>query len=114
MVREALEKGHPEMPEDDDALSIQLEGKSYAIDDFTLGEIEWIEDELGATLDEINPYSIKSAIRFVTVIRRRDNPKFTVDDARKLKLSLFEPPTEEPTVDKPKAATKRPTKRAAA
>ena len=98
------------MPEDNDALSIQLDGKSYAIDDFTLGEIEWIEDELGAALDEINPYSIKAALRFVTIIKRRDNPKFTVDDARKLKLSLFEAPP----AATPKAAARRPTKRAAA
>jgi hypothetical protein len=73
----------------DDDLKIVIEGKEYAIDDFKLGEIEWIEDELGATLDEINPYSIKAALRFVTVIKRRETPEFTVDDARELKLSVF-------------------------
>ena len=99
-----------EVMADDNDLKIVIEGKEYAIDDFTLGEIEWIEDELGATLDEINPYSIKAAIRFVTVIKRRDNPQFTVDDARGIKLSVFDQAEQKP----PKAAAKRPTKRAAA
>ncbi len=88
----------------DDAMTIQLDGKTYAIDDFELGELEWLEDELDCTLDEINPHSMKAGLRFVYLIKRRDDPDFTMDDARKLKLSIFSEPEEAPP------AAKRPTR----
>lgn len=91
---------------DDDAMTIQVEGKSYAIDDFELGELEWLEDELGCDLDEMNPNSMKAILRFVYLIKRRDNPDFTMDDARKLKLAVF--------TDEPPAPAKRPTRAAKA
>ena len=70
-------------------MSIQFEGKSYEIDDFELGDLEWLEDELGCALDEINPNSMKVAVRFVYLIKKRDDPSFTLDDARKLKLGVL-------------------------
>lgn len=91
-----------------DAMTIELEGKSYRIDDFELGELEWLEDELGVALDEINASSMKAALRFVYIIKKRDNPDFTLDDARKLKLSIFDDGEKE---DAPK---KRPTRARAA
>lgn len=92
-----------------DSMTIQLEGKSYAIEDFELGELEWLEDELGAPLDELKASSMKVAVRFVYLIKKRDNPGFTLDDARKLNLRVFDEPEEE----KP-ATGKRPTRKAAA
>lgn len=89
----------------DDAMTIHLEGKSYAIDDFELGELEWLEDELGCDLDEMNPNSMKAIVRFVYLIKRRENPDFTMDEARKLKLQVF---------NEPEPAAKRPTKAAKA
>ena len=53
-----------------DAMTIQLDGKTYSLDDFELGELEWLEDELGAPLDEINPSSMKVAVRFVYLIKK--------------------------------------------
>lgn len=73
----------------DDGLEFTLDGKDYPIDDFTLGEIEWLEDELGGSLDQVDLSSIKVVSRFITVIKRRDNPNFTLDDARALKLSVL-------------------------
>ncbi len=94
-----------------DIAEIQIEGKSYAIDDFELGELEWIEDELGCTLDEVDPHSMKAAVRFVYLIKRRDDPDFTLDDARKLKVSVFADP-EDARADETPAARKRPTRAA--
>jgi len=90
----------------DDAMTIQLEGKSFSIDDFELGELEWLEDELGVTLDEINPASMKAAVRFVYLIKKRENPNFTLEEARKLKLQVFADAEEKPA--------KRPTRAAKA
>ena len=84
----------------DDTMSIQLDGKSYSIDDFELGELEWLEDELGSTLDEINPSSMKAAVRFVYLIKKREDPEFTLDDARKLPLNVFSEPVPVPAVKK--------------
>lgn len=91
-----------------DALTIHLDGKAHSIDDFELGELEWLEDELGTTLDEINWNSMKAATRFVYIIKRRDDPTFTLDDARKIKLQAFNQPDPEPEP----AAKKRPTRAA--
>jgi len=91
-----------------DITEIQIEGKTYAIDDFELGELEWIEEEMDCPLDEISMSSMKAAVRFVYVIKRRDDPDFTLDDARKLKISIFAAP------DEPKKpGAKRPTRAAA-
>lgn len=88
-----------------DAMTIQFDGKSYSIDDFTLGELEWLEDEMGCALDEINAGSMKAALRFVCIIKRREDPEFTLDEARKLKLSIFDDSEpEKPKKRRPTAA----------
>lgn len=91
----------------DETMTIKLEGKSYSIDDFELGELEWLEDELGSTLDKIDPSSMKAAVRFVYLIKHREDPKFTLDDARKTRLSVFADDEEEAAA---KTAASRPTK----
>lgn len=98
-----------------DDLQLQLEGKTYDISEFELGELEWIEEEMGCPLDQIDAGSIKAATRFVTVIKRRDNPDFTIEDARKLKLSIFDAPDEQPATNgNGSGATARPTRGAKA
>jgi hypothetical protein len=93
----------------DDGLKVTLDGKEYALDDFELGELEWLEEELGDLDDMANMASMKAAVRFVYVIKRRDNPGFTLDDARKLKLSVFDEPQTNGN-----GAKKRPTRAAKA
>lgn len=73
-----------------DTLTFHLEGKTHSIDDFTLGELEWLEDELGAALDEVSFTSMKVAVRIVYLLKKRDDSKFTMAQARKLKLSVFD------------------------
>lgn len=74
----------------DDALTFHLEGKTYPIDDFEIGELEWLEDELGCSLDEVNFGSMKAVLRIIVLIKRRENPEFSMDEARKMKLSIFD------------------------
>lgn len=74
----------------DNPLSFQLEGKTTTIDDFTLGELEWLEDECGASLDKVDFSSMKVAVRIVYLLKKREDPDFTLDQARELKLSIFD------------------------
>ena len=61
---------------------ISLEGKAYSIDDFELGDLEWLEEHVGAPImDEKTLTSMKTIVGFVYLIKRRDNPEFTLEDA---------------------------------
>jgi hypothetical protein len=88
-------------------ISISIEGKSYDLDDFELGELEWIEDHIGAPLsDEQVLTSMKALVAFVYLIKHREDESFTIEQARKIKLSTLE--------DQEAAPKKRPTKAAQA
>jgi hypothetical protein len=73
----------------DDDLSITLDGKSYSFDDFELGDLEWLEEYTGRPLSDTTLTSMKAAVGFVYLIKRRDDPSFTIEQARKLKLNIF-------------------------
>lgn len=79
----------------DDGLVFHLDGKTYPIDDFEIGELEWLELELDCAIDEINWASMQAVLRIIVLIKRRDNPEFSIDDARKMKLSIFDEPAED-------------------
>jgi len=56
-------------------------------DDITLGEIEEIEDYAALPISKIGddaPGVIKLRIALAWIIKRRTNPTFTVDDAKKM------------------------------
>lgn len=107
------------MADKTDELTITFEGKSYTLEDFELGELEWLEEQLGFYFNEIGPggspdanraiLSMKASVHLVYVIKKRDDPKFTLGDARKVKLSVFATPNENG-----KPAKARPTKAAKA
>lgn len=90
-------------------LTFELDGKTYDMDDFEIGDLEWLEEYVGKPLsdpDTLN--SMKSVVGIVFLIKRRDNPAFTIEEARKIKMNVFGP-GEQPTNSR-----KRPTKAAAA
>jgi hypothetical protein len=99
-----------------EVMAVKFEGKEYSLEDFELGDLEWLEEYLDTTLDDVKKLtSMKAAVAFVYLIKRRDNAEFTLDDARKVKLSVFEDPDapgDKTNGDTP--ARKRPTKRAPA
>jgi hypothetical protein len=96
----------------DSGIKVHLDGKAYPLDDFSLGDLEWLEEYLGTTLDDDRALSsMKAAVGFAFLIKRMDDPEFTIEQARQLKLGVLEQ-SEENGNGKPKA--KRPPKRAAA
>lgn len=90
---------------DDDELKIHFEGKTYPFSDFEIGELEWLEEQCDAPIDEISMGSMKAAVMLITIIKRRENPQFSPDDARKMKLTVFDSADDESA---PNGATKRP------
>ncbi len=94
-------------PKPTDRMQVTVGGITYSIDDFELGELEWGEDAIGMDLDEAT--SMKQALVFVAIVKRRENPKYTLDDARKEKLTVFDAPEQ-----KGNGAPARPTKAARA
>lgn len=94
----------------DDGLKVTIEGKTHDLEDFELGEIAWGEEQIGMALDDALPMT--QALAFVAIIKRRENPDFSIEDAKKLKLSVFDEP---PAADPPSnGAKKRPTRAAKA
>ena len=88
-----------------DDVKVHIDGKAYDLEDFELGDLEWLEDFLGAPLNDGNALnSMKAAVGFVYIVKRRDNPDFTIDDARKVKLASIDAPAE------PAPAKPRPTR----
>lgn len=91
-------------------IKITFDGNQYALDDFELGDLEWLEGYLERPLDDASALnSMKAAVGFVYLISKRNNPAFTLDDARKTKLSVLEAATADEEPEK----AKRPPKRAA-
>ena len=66
----------------------------------TLGEIEQFEADAGLTWDEFTAgtSSVRTTMALICLQERRKNPKYSLDDARKLKVSEieFETDDEEP------------------
>jgi hypothetical protein len=93
----------------DDGMKVHFEGRTYPIEEFTLGELEWLEEHVGTRLDDNEAMqSMKAAVGVVYLIKRREDPTFTVEQARETPLAKLEgePPQAE-------AGPKRPTRAAA-
>ena len=65
---------------------------SIDVNDLTLGEVEFFEEQSGLTLADLQAGQLttKAVIALVCVTKRRDDPAYTMDDARKVKMSDFE------------------------
>lgn len=62
--------------------------RDYTLDDLELGEVEEFEAAMGGkTLAEADLTSAKSIIWLVYLVKRRENPEYTLDDARAVKLT---------------------------
>jgi hypothetical protein len=62
------------------------------LEDLTLGEAEELETLTGVTLESIAsgrpPVKVLTALLYL--VNRRDNPDFTMDDARSIKIAQLE------------------------
>jgi hypothetical protein len=80
--------------------SITIEGVDYSIDDFELGDLEWLEDFLLKPLTNLNNLnSVKASVGLIYLIKRRENPAFTIDDARKTKMTAIFGDDDEPEAE---------------
>jgi hypothetical protein len=87
-----------------DGVKIHIEGTAYDLEDFELGDLEWLEEYLGASLSDPQALnSMKAAVGFVYMVKRRDDPNYSLEQARKVKLAAIDAPEDEPE------APKRPT-----
>jgi DNA polymerase II large subunit len=89
-------------------VSITIEGQAHSLDDFSLGDLEWLEEYVGKPLDDLaNLSSMKALVGFVFLVKRRTDSTYTVEQAREVKLATVQAEDDEPE------ETPRPTKRAA-
>ena len=91
--------------QEDDAIVYVIDGERYPLKSFSLGEIEWLEAELGASMFEINPYAMTTLIYITAMVKRRTDPDFTADDARALTLDVLTVDDDDGEPDPPKVAT---------
>lgn len=91
--------------------NIRIDGHEYALDDFELGDLEWLEDYIGKPLTNLaNLNSVKASVGLVYIVKHRADPAYTIEQARAEKLSVIFPDDEEPEAA---PAAKRPPKPAA-
>lgn len=101
------------MAGDEHDFSLTIDGETHDLDveDMELWEIEVIEDAAGLSLGELDPNRASVLRALAYIVMRRENPRFTMDEARHLKLSRFgqrEEHAENGAAPKP-APRKRPT-----
>lgn len=88
-------------------VKIHIEGTAYDLEDFELGELEWLEEYIDAPLtDSAALNRMKTAVAFVYLIKKREDPSYTLEQARKIKLAAIDAPDEEPE----EQPARRPTK----
>ena len=62
--------------------------RDYTLDDLELGEVEEFENAMdGKTMAEVDLTSARAIIWLVYIVKRREDPSFTLDDARSVKLT---------------------------
>jgi hypothetical protein len=97
----------------DEDTVIVIDGNTYSMnsDDLELWEIELLEETMDTALEDIDFNRAKALRVLVYVLMHRKNSKFTLEDAKHIKVASIEFP------DQPNgngAAKKRPTKPRAA
>jgi hypothetical protein len=99
---------------DDDGIRVHFEGRTYPLDEFTLGELEWLEEHLGASMNDVQVLqTMKAAVGVVYLIKRRDDPAFTLEQAREVKLATLDAPDTSEDAEEPGAGPPRRPTRAA-
>lgn len=70
---------------------IQMDGKRYSLDDFTLDQLEELEDHMGLPLQQVDLNSAR-ALKFVVYLAKSgEDPSFTLEQAGKVRVSELLP-----------------------
>lgn len=98
---------------DEGTVKLKINGEVYEIDmdDLELGEVGEVEDLCDKSVQEIDWESARGMQGLVWIALHRKNPRFTVAEAGRVKLSQLENP-DESNGNGSKAKTARPTKSA--
>lgn len=83
----------------DEGIRVHFDGRAYPLDEFTLGELEWLEEYLGSPLNDAELTTMRAAVGVVYLIKRRDDAEFTLEQARETPLAKLDSP--EPEAEKP-------------
>lgn len=82
---------------------LTIDGKSYSLDDLTLGELEGLEDHMGLPLSQVDVNSARAMKYLVYVVKHREDAAFTLEMAGDVKVTdlLGDDPDEDvpPTSD---------------
>lgn len=62
--------------------TLKIGDETFEIQDFTLGEVEDLEEAFGCPLSEIDFKSAKGLVWLVYIVKHRKDPDFTYEDAR--------------------------------
>lgn len=94
---------------------VWIDGKRYTLEDFTLEEAELLEDTFDCPIDEIDFGRAKAVRMLIWIVKRREDPSFTLEDAGKIRVSQIGPPVDddepaEVEAETAKGKKKRPTK----
>jgi hypothetical protein len=98
----------------DDTITLKIDDKTYTLDpeDLELGEIELLEDEMDSAVADID-FNRGRAMRVLVFIAvHRENPDFSMDDAKRVKISAITDVQQNGNGSAPAGARKRPTKAA--
>jgi hypothetical protein len=69
-----------------------IDGKTHELEDFTLGELELLEDTCGDLDDPRVLRSLKFIVHLVWTVMRRDNAALTLYEVRAMKLDVLNQP----------------------
>lgn len=71
----------------EDTFYLRIDGRSYDAAELTLNEIEEIEDLCGGvSIEELDLGRARHLKRIVYVLRKRDNPEITLEEAGDVQL----------------------------
>jgi len=62
------------------------------IEQMTLADLEFFEEQSGLSIEDLSQgrFTTKAILALITIDRRRTDPAYTMDDARKLKFGEVE------------------------
>jgi len=66
---------------------LSIDGKKYSLDDLTLGELEALEDHMGLPLSQVDMNSARAMKFLVWVVKHREDPSFTLEQAGMVKVT---------------------------
>lgn len=84
---------------------LKIDGRTYSLDELTLGELEGLEDHMGLPLSQVDVNSARAMRYLVYTVKLREDPGYTLELAGQVRVVDLlsqdddERPTEEAAVE---------------